>query len=200
MSIRKARLLDQWRFFRQWMRAPKATASIVPSSRALARHMANATGGNLRSVVELGAGTGVFTRELIARGCPEERLLVVELSAEMADRLREEFPRADVHNADARRLVELVAASTHLRVGEVDAVVSGLGFLSMPEQITHDILQAVFRVLKPGGRLVTFTYGRRPSVPEPVQQQLGLKVSTGGRTWFNIPPARVYIYQRSGED
>jgi phospholipid N-methyltransferase len=197
MSSRRPRLLDQWRFFRQWVRAPRETASIIPSSRALARHMVNGAGAGLRGVVELGAGTGVFTRELIARGLPEEQLLIVELSADMAAHLREEFPRAQVHNADARQLVELVAASPNLQVGGIDAVVCGLGFLSMPEEISRDILRAVFGVLKPGGCLVTFTYGRKPSIPDGLQLELALRVSTGGRTWFNLPPARVFVYQRS---
>jgi phosphatidylethanolamine/phosphatidyl-N-methylethanolamine N-methyltransferase len=192
-------MLDQWRFFRQWVRAPRETASIIPSSRALARHMVGSAGVALKSVVELGAGTGVFTRELIARGLPEDHLLVVELSADMAEHLREEFPRAEVHNADARQLVELVDSSVNLNVGAVDAVICGLGFLSMPEEISRDILRAVFAVLKPGGRLVTFTYGRRPSIPEGLQQELQLRCSNGGRTWINIPPARVFVYQRAND-
>lgn len=161
--------------------------------------MVNAVGQPLHSVVELGAGTGVFTRELLARGLREDHLLVVELSADLATQLAQEFPQAAICNADARDLVRLVSSSARLRAGEVDAVVCGLGFLSMPEEIARAILEAVFMVLKPGGKLVTFTYGRRPSVPEGIQHALALRAIPGGRTWFNIPPARVYTYQRQGE-
>lgn len=190
------RFRDQWRFFRQWVRAPRETASIAPSSRMLARRMLNAAGESLRSVIELGAGTGVFTREVLRRGVAPDHLMVVELSADMAVELRREFPQSEVVNADARELVRLVGESAVLRAGEIDAVISGLGFLSMPEEISRAILEAVFAVLRPGGRLVTFTYGRKPSIPAHLISGLQLDCQPGGRTMLNLPPAWVFVYTK----
>lgn len=194
------RFRDQWRFFRQWVRAPRETASIAPSSRMLARRMLNAAGEPLQSVIELGAGTGVFTREVLRRGVSPDHLMVVELSADMAQELQREFPSSEVVNADARELVRLVEESPVLRRAEIDAVISGLGFLSMPEAISLAILEAVFAVLKPGGRLVTFTYGRKPSIPQHLMDALRLDCQPGGRTMLNLPPAWVFVYTRKPPD
>lgn len=196
MASTSKRMRDQWRFFRQWMRAPRETASITPSSRMLARRMLNAAGSPLETVIELGAGTGVFTREVLRRGVRPDHLMVVELSREMYVELKQEFAGSEVVNADARDLVALVDASPVLKVGQVDAVISGLGFLSMPEAISRDILKAVFSVLRPGGRLVTFTYGRKPSIPAPLIAELGLNAEAAGRTMLNLPPAWVFVYTR----
>ena len=194
MSSHNSRFRESWRFFRQWVRAPRETASIAPSSRMLARRMLNQAGHPLHSVIELGAGTGVFTREVLRRGVAPEHLMVVELSPDLAHELRLEFPGSEVVNADARELVQLVERSPVLKSQQIDAVISGLGFLSMPEHISRDILKAVFAVLRPGGRLVTFTYGRKPSIPQRLQQELGLSCHPGGRTMLNLPPAWVFVY------
>ena len=52
-------------FFRQWLRAPLKTASVVPSSPRLGRAMAMAIPPGAEKVVELGAGTGAITRALL---------------------------------------------------------------------------------------------------------------------------------------
>jgi phospholipid N-methyltransferase len=190
-------LLDRVRFFRQWMKDPRSTASVLPSSRYLARRMVEAAGPNFDQVIEIGPGTGVFTSELLKRGVRPERLMVVELSLEFASALRERFPKAQVHHADARALPELVAAAEGFAMGEVDVVVCGLGFLNMPLEVARDILKAVFAVLRPEGKLVTFTYGSKPSIQPELREELGLSFERLARELRNVPPARVYVYRRA---
>ena len=71
---------QHWLFFRQWVRAPLSTASVVPSSRFLAKKMIAEVPKEAQQVIELGAGTGVFTKLLVARGAPLNQIMVVELN------------------------------------------------------------------------------------------------------------------------
>ena len=62
-----------------------------------------------------------------------------------------------------------------------------------------DILSEAFRMLKPGGSLVQFTYSTRPPVGRAVLDQLGLEVVRAGHTVRNFPPATVFRFTRRGE-
>ena len=75
--------VGNWTFFRQWLKNPLAIAALSPSSRILAREMINQLPEHAGRVIELGGGTGVFTRALLERGVAPEDLLVVELNTEL---------------------------------------------------------------------------------------------------------------------
>ncbi|MFC4820590.1 class I SAM-dependent methyltransferase [Dokdonella ginsengisoli] len=186
-----------WTFFRQWLKNPRAMASLAPSSRQLARRMVAQLPPGARRVIELGAGTGVFTRALLDRGIAPDDLLVVELNTELAEWLSERFDGVRIVNGDARDLVELTRQSG-FEIGEgVDAVVSGLGFLAMPRPIQQAILRAIFDVLGPDRPLIQFTYGPSSPLPRDLLAEMDLSVRRASMTWLNMPPATVYVYTRN---
>lgn len=186
-----------WVFFRQWLRAPLTTASVVPSSPRLGKAMAMALPAEARRIVELGAGTGAITRELLRYGVRPECLLVVELNPELHDDLQHSFPRSTVVCGDARELQQIVAAADGFGEGSVDAVVSSLGFLSMPPSLVEEILAAVFACLPKRGVLVQFTYGPKCPVPARMLRRLNLKAKRVDFTLMNLPPASVYVFRRA---
>lgn len=178
------------------MRAPLSTASMVPSSRHLARAMVANLGPSVRRVVELGPGTGVITEALLAHGITPAELMLVELNAEMHATLVEQFPTCHVIHGDARQLPAFCAATSGFAGLPVDAVLSGLGFLSMPDGIVEDILRGCFQVLAPGAPLVLFTYGPRVPIKPHLMQQLGLISRRVDFIVRNFPPASVYEVRR----
>ena len=186
-----------WTFFRQWLKNPRAMAAFSPSSRKLARKMIAQLPAGTRRVIELGAGTGVFTHALIEHGIAENDLLVVELNRELAHFLQRRFPASHVVNGDACDLAGIVAHTDFAQAGGVDAVISGLGFLAMPRALQKEIFEAAFSVLGAEGPLIQFTYGPASPLPRDLLDELGLRVRRGGRAWLNVPPATVYIYTRS---
>ena len=187
---------QHWLFFRQWVRAPLSTASVVPSSRFLAEKMVAEVPYNARQVIELGAGTGVFTKLLVARGTPLEQIMVVELNSVMAEKLTADFSTVHVVNGDATNLRKIVEQTPNFKPGQVGAVVSGLGFLNMPNAIVQSIVAAAFDVLAPGAPFVQFTYGPKSPIARPIVQALKLKVRRASFTLRNFPPASVYVYTR----
>lgn len=183
-------------FLRQWLRDPVKMASVTPSGRQLARLMVEQLPEDSSRVVEIGAGTGVFTRALLDHGIAPSRLLVVEINPHLADFLRERFPGVAVACADARHLDALAAEHGLLTDGKLDAVVSGLGLLSMSARVRSAILRAAFAVLADEGRFIQFTYGPSSPVRPRERDALGLEVRRAGSTLRNLPPASVYVYQR----
>jgi phosphatidylethanolamine/phosphatidyl-N-methylethanolamine N-methyltransferase len=189
-------LESAYRFFRQWLREPRAIAALAPSGRALATRMAAAVGRDASAVVELGGGTGVMTRALLERGIAPERLLVVELNPELHALLAAAFPGVEVVRANATDLVAVVRGSRGLVAGAVDAVLSSLGFLTMAREDQRRVLAAAFEVLRPAGRFVQFTYAPRVPVRRELREQLGLEARRVSWSLRNLPPAFVYVLRR----
>jgi phosphatidylethanolamine/phosphatidyl-N-methylethanolamine N-methyltransferase len=176
-------------FRRRLLQNPKQVSAIAPSSRALARAMADGLGPHTGSVVEFGPGTGRLTQAIIDAGVTPEDLTMFELDTHFADHLRQQFPRSTLYLAGAETAPACVAPG-------VGAVVSGLPLLSMPEEVRYAIVSAAFRILSPGAPFIQFTYGAKPPIPAAMIAALGLSVEIGPKVWANLPPARVYRFRR----
>lgn len=142
-------------------------------------------------VLELGPGTGVFTRALIARGVAEADLILVELDPLLAERLRLAFPQALVLCCKAG------SVTAGLLEGRYPAaVVSGLPLLNFPGEEVERIIGAAFAVSRSDAVLYQFTYGPRCPVREDILVRLGLCARRTARIWRNVPPAAVYRITR----
>ncbi|MCP3381761.1 MULTISPECIES: class I SAM-dependent methyltransferase [unclassified Bradyrhizobium] len=182
---------DFFQFFRSYISNPRQVSAIAPSGQSLARLMTQEIVPGSGPVIELGPGTGIFTKALVERGVPEHDLLLVEYGSDFIPLLQQRFPGARVLWMDARQL------SQHERfMAPASAVVSGLPLLSMTPRKVIAILSGAFRHLREEGTLYQFTYGPRCPVPRPILDRLGLKASLVGRTALNIPPASVYRVRR----
>ena len=185
-----------WTFFRQWLKNPIQLAAISPSSKQLARQMMSQLPQPCRRVIELGGGTGVFTQALLDHGIAPAELLVLELNEELHQHLVRQFPGAHVVCGDAGNLAAIAAERGFSGEDAADAIISGLGLLSMPRQTQQGILQAAFDSLKADGRFIQFTYGPANPVTREVIESLDLSARRASFTWWNVPPATVYVYQR----
>lgn len=179
-------------FFRAWLADPRRVGALVPSSAALADAITAGLTPGSAPVIELGPGTGVFTRSIIARGIPEHRLALIENGAEFADKLQREFPEACVHRMDATRLkhVDLFGGE---RAG---AVVSGIPLLLLPLKNVVALLDGAFDRLRFDGAFYQFTYGPGSPIPHSILDCLGLSATRIGGTFANLPPASVYRISR----
>lgn len=183
---------DILRFFRSWIADPLRVAAVVPSGEALSRLITREIEPSDGPVLELGAGTGVFTRALLARGIRESDLTLIEYGTDFSRILQHRFPKARILCMDASRL-----ANRNIFSGAtVGAVVSGLPLLSMSPRKVMSILSGACSYMRPTGAFYQFTYGPLCPVPRPILDRLGLKAARVGGTICNIPPATVYRITR----
>jgi phosphatidylethanolamine/phosphatidyl-N-methylethanolamine N-methyltransferase len=191
-SLQFSQAMSALRFFLAWLADPRRVGAMVPSSTALADAMTADVSPASAPVIELGPGTGVFTRSILARGIPEERMALIEYSADFADKLRRDFPRAQVHRMDATHLrhVELFGGE---RAG---AVISGIPLLLMRSKSVIGVLESAFDRLRDDGAFYQFTYVLDTPVAESILDHLGLEATRIGGTLVNFPPAAVYRIRR----
>ena len=186
-----------WTFFRQWLKNPLGVAAISPVQPAAgAPDDVRAAAFGAKRVIELGGGTGVFTQALLDHGIAPADLLVLELNEELHQHLQRRFPGMAIVLGDASNLRELAADRGFAGDDRADAIVSGLGLLSMPKPLQQSILAAGFDCLQPDGRFVQFTYGPANPVAREVIDALELTARRASFTWWNVPPATVYVYTR----
>ncbi|MCR4818749.1 MAG: methyltransferase domain-containing protein [Fretibacterium sp.] len=175
-------------FLRRFFGAPRQVGSVAPSSRFLTRAMLDRVDWvNARSVAELGAGTGVFTREIVKRAHPDAKILVFEVDPALQALIRAEHPTHPGLRlyGDAQ---ELTAIMKDEGIETLDFVISSLPFTVLPQEVSENILNAVQNALKPDGRFVAYQYS---SI---MKSRLAARFSDI-RTKFvplNIPPAFVY--------
>lgn len=186
---------DYLDFLAAWVKKPRQTASVVPSSRYLAQLMVRGLDPADGRVMELGGGTGVFTRAILATGLPAEKLEVVEINPGFARSLRRHFPRASILEVPAQSVSSHAAGER----GSYQMVVSGLPLLAMDKSLHIAILSEAFAMLRPGGSFVQFTYSVRPPVSKTILDMLDLDVSRVGHTVRNFPPATVFRFTRRSE-
>lgn len=188
------RLVDEARFIRTWLDKPGLTGAVSPSGRFLARMMARAVDPDgTGPIVELGPGTGPITQALLTRGINPLRLVLVEFDGAFCRLLRKRFPRVQVVQADAYALRDSLR---NVLTEPAAAVVSSLPLLNKPDAQRLALLEDAFSLMVPTGSFVQFTYGMNSPVPRSASADYVADVSPP--VWFNLPPARVWIYRRKG--
>jgi phosphatidylethanolamine/phosphatidyl-N-methylethanolamine N-methyltransferase len=182
-------------FARRWLRAPGRIGAVVPSSVPLARLITEVIPSPAATVVELGPGTGPFTKEIQARLGPRGRHVAIEYDADFVQLLRSRYPDVDVVHGDVRDLGSIAADhDVHL----VDTVVCGLPWVILPEETQTVALQAVADLLAPDGCFATFTYTHAVPLPGARRFRRLLdahfeEVVTTRIVWANVPPAHVLL-------
>lgn len=181
-------------FWRAWLRAPRRIGAVAPSGPALARLITRHVDHRHGPVIELGPGTGVFTRALLAAGLPPHRLALVEADPVFARALTRRHAGARVLCMDAAQLGDTLPL---FGVERATAAISGLPLLSMPPTVVARIVGGLFeRQLHDDGVLYQFTYGIRCPLPRSLLDRHNLEATRVGSVIFNLPPATVYRFQR----
>jgi phosphatidylethanolamine/phosphatidyl-N-methylethanolamine N-methyltransferase len=194
-KLKKPNFDEETRFLKSLLDSPLKTGAVSPSSKELARAMAQPVDLSLPGdVVELGPGTGPVTEALLAHGVPPERLVLIEFNPDFVTMLRDRFPGVRVIEGDAyriRKTLELACAAP------LAAVVSSLPLINKPENERLRLVHEAFSMLDPAGPFIQFTYS--PVSPVPLKGQM--IAGTGSRwIWKNLPPARVWTYRRKPVD
>ncbi|MCG8593469.1 MAG: methyltransferase domain-containing protein [Kiloniellales bacterium] len=188
--LHERRQSPAWLFFRRFLAHPLRLASVLESSPALSRLVAEQLpSGPGDFVIELGAGTGPVTRALLAAGVAPERLIAVEIDPEMAAFLRRRVPGVTVLACDALALERALPAEARGRVG---AVICGLPISLLPAAQRAELVGKMLSLLPPGRPFLAYTH----RLTSPLQAaELGLAGERRAFTLLNLPPASVWAYR-----
>jgi phospholipid N-methyltransferase len=182
-------LADRLRFLRAFAAHPRQVGAILPTSRLAVRDMldmANVPGASL--VVELGAGTGSQTGEILARMGPDARLVALEIDPRLAELLERRFddPRLQVVRDSAEHLTE------HLGDERADVLVCALPFTSLEPGLRRRILESLPDALGPDGVALVIQYS--PLIQAELRRLFGSvrrRISP-----LNVPPAFLFACRR----
>jgi len=182
---------DEIRFFKGWMHGPKSVGAIMPTSTITARSMASVINpASGLPVLELGPGTGVITRAILARGVAPADLVSIEFSHDFHARLTLDFPGVHFIRGDA---FELGATLGSLHSSQFDCVISGIPLLNFPMALRVALVEDLLDRLPPGRPVVQFSYGPKSPV---TSRGVSFQVVHHDFVMRNVPPARLWIYRR----
>lgn len=176
---------DRAVFLRKYLASPRSIGSVTPSSTFLAHAMVHPIDwDSLQSIVELGAGTGAFTRLINDSKQASCTAVIFEQDRDMRNDLTLKYP-----NLEFRSSAEtLSSVLQEIGLSQVDCILSGLPFYNFSPVLRDKILNEIVQSLTPGGIFVAFQYSLQM---KGLLKQFFTQVDISFVP-FNLPPAFVY--------
>lgn len=161
---------------------------MVPSSRFLTEKMLrNIEFKKVKLIVELGPGTGVFTKKILELMPEDAKLLVFELNTNFYEILKRDIQddRMVLVHGSAEHINQYVKEMGFLHA---DYVVSSLPLANFPKKLTETILNEAYTILKNQGKYIQFQY----SLLSKKNLEARFEAVHVSFTPANFPPAFVY--------
>lgn len=203
-------------FLHHGIRDMRQTGAIAPSGAALAERMVEhviALQGP-RKILEVGPGTGPFTKRLLRELRSGDTLDVCERNERFCEHLDEAHLQAHIAAGRPGRIRLLREDILHATMdAPYDAIVCGLPFTNFPTALVHDIFARLLQALRPGGSMTFFRYAFIRAAQSPfvghegrarlralreLERSLARTHSLNTRFVFpNVPPAVAVSVTRS---
>jgi phosphatidylethanolamine/phosphatidyl-N-methylethanolamine N-methyltransferase len=208
-------LKDVTLFFSQFTENFTTTGAIAPSSPWLGKAMTHPLSQRSDSpiqVLEVGAGTGAFTRQIVKHLRYGDRFEVYELNARFCEYLKQNLPwenfqsmgiRCRLNNADVRDIG---------RDLQYDYIICGLPFNNFEPELVSEILAVLIDRLAAKGVFSYFEYNLshefKSKFLKSKDRQRMLRVGSIVRSfieqhqfgycqvWLNLPPAKARYCRR----
>ncbi|MCY3986761.1 MAG: methyltransferase domain-containing protein [Candidatus Dadabacteria bacterium] len=187
--------LGAYGYIKQFLKNPKNTGSLTPSNEELSELVTDtAELGEMGTVVELGSGTGVFTEKILKKKNPEALFFAIEINPEFCEATRSRCPSATVYMDSAENMKKYL--EQHGK-NSCDCIISSLPWAVFDHRTQDKLLNTIWKVLRPGGRMITFSYSISMMVPNARRFRSILRnrftsVVKSKTVWSNFPPAFVY--------
>jgi phospholipid N-methyltransferase len=174
---------------------PIQIGSIIPSSRFLEQRVLEAAGiDSVKTVVELGSGTGGTTRAILRAMPKQAKLLSIEINPHLHALLNSiKDERLIAHLGNACHLKEIVSS---YGLDAPEALISGIPFSTMKQNDATQVIEAISSLLPSHGRFVAYQLSNR--VEALCRPFLGLGEMSV--ELLNIPPMRVYRWNKNGAE
>ncbi len=183
------KLKERMKFFVNFLKHPRKIGSITPSSSFLTKKMlGDLSWSDVETIVELGAGTGVFT-EYIAQNISDDcKVVIFEQDFTMKEALQTKYP-SFLYADRAEKIKDLF---TVFNLPKADCIISGLPFAILPKRLRAKIILRSHDCLSEDGVFVAFQYSL---------QMYGMLKRTFSHVEvsfvpLNVPPAFVFYCKK----
>ena len=175
-------------FLKEFLNKNNQVGAIAPSSKYLTKKMmGNLVLSEANVVIELGPGTGVFTKKLLELIGPKTKLLVIEINTSFYNSLKQQLndPRLTLINGSA---TDISLYLKQLKLPDADVIISSLPLAVLPSFLRNRIVLSASGALSRKGKYVQFQYTlQSQKMLEKVFSSVKIKSCL-----LNIPPAFVY--------
>ena len=182
---------DSLLFLSNFIKYPKEVGSIVPSSKSLTKEVIKGIDFKKSDfIVELGPGSGTFTKAILKRARPDSRVICFEVNKKFCNYLNEKIidKRLTIINSGA----EKINRNFGIKQSKADYVVSGLPFRNFSAGKKKKIIGEVRNCMKDDGKFILFQY------TNDLKKLLESYFPKVERKFVpaNIPPAFVYVCEK----
>lgn len=179
---------NRLKFFKEAVKSLNTSGTVTPSSRFLAKRMISKIDfKNSNVIVELGAGNGVITKQILKKLNKNAVLLCFEINDNFYKELKKiKNPQLKVVKSSAEKIEEELAK---LGFSETNHIISSLPLTIIPDEICMEILKKSHQALASKGTFIQYqyslTYFKRLS--KVFSEEIKLEFEP-----LNFPPAFVY--------
>lgn len=165
----------------------KDVASVTPTSKFCMRRVCQPISFDEDlTIVEYGAGSGVYARFLLPKMTKRSQLHLFETNELLFEKLTKiEDSRLSFYDQSVEYVTDLVPDRL---IGNTDYIISGIPFSFLNEETKASVLRQSVDLLKEGGKFLA--YQTSGHLEQPLQNAFG-NVQMGWE-WRNIPPMTVY--------
>ncbi|WP_339237622.1 methyltransferase domain-containing protein [Paenibacillus sp. FSL R5-0517] len=180
-------------FLQGFLRNPKRVGSVLPSSKFLARKIVQSIRWDeVRSIAELGPGTGAVTRLMRAHLPQSATVFLFERDPKMRSNLKRTYPEFMFHS-NASYLLKRINQE---HVQQLDSIICGLPFFNFSREMRQNILSQIHTALRPGGILVLYQYSLH------MKKRLAelFEIEKIQFEPLSFPPAFVYVCRKRQDE
>lgn len=183
------------KFLMEFLHSPRSVGSICQSSPFLTQKLVAPISTPKKGlVVDLGAGTGVVTEQLLKSGYPLSSIVAIEKSPALSQVLQKKWPKLHVITADAT--IALKMLRTPHGCTPVHTIISSLPLRVFSKEVVSTIMDEVRYLLPADGCLIQYSYAFWMRYP---LASYGFLPVSSSFVLGNIPPARVELYNNTKE-
>jgi len=210
-------ILEDYRLFYSQFRSNfSTTGAIAPSSPHLAKAIVlplSQRSWRPVSVLEVGPGTGSFTRQILHHLRSGDSLDIYELNPKFYSFLIKSLDRRHLSAAGVRCRIYNADIRTLKEQTQYDFIISGLPFYAFEPETVSQILAIYMDHLSPTGVLSYFEYVLTPEFKakflKPAERDRLIRVAKTVRSfaqkyeykcnevWWNLPPAKARYCRKS---
>lgn len=146
-------------FLLEYIKNPRYIGAIAPSGKYLAYRMIREIDfENAKYIIEYGPGTGAFTEKILSRVNNDTIVILIERNKEFCNSLNKlyGYKKNVIILNDSAENIDIILRK--YSISEVDYIISGIPFASLPKNVSSRILMKTSDLLKNRGKFITFQY------------------------------------------